>query len=152
MNEKDLRNYFEELKLEFGETNLIAIKNESEEAIPNAPNTSDRIAWKGISWINYWRAVTQIHSNKLQCARCGKTIFADLQSPDCEEYIKEHLIKSRESIQAFGGHIIDNCKDDYFSSYYIVPLCAEHNQTNCTEKRIQAGTIRCLEIGATTKK
>ena len=42
----------------------------------NAKNTSDREVNYGISWINYWRAMTSIFDNLLHCLSCGKEIYA----------------------------------------------------------------------------
>lgn len=158
MELNELKLYLEQYRKNFD--NPVILKNSQSESISNASNTDNRRAWKGVSWIDYWCALTQNDGNILYCARCGKRIFVDINSDKCKEYVQqmneEFFPNQRitaDSLQAIGGHIqikTDN-EDEYFNGYYIVPLCKEHNNPHCAVQTIRAGTLMCAEIGATVE-
>lgn len=154
MTAEELKRYAEQYRQNFGEP--INLKCNSLESIPNALNTSNRHAWGGISWINYWRALTGHYENALFCARCGKRIFADIESNECKDYVKQHNLSNYpklqitvEALQAIGGHILNKTGEEYFEGYYIIPLCIDHNNEHCNIQTIQKDTLMCAEIGAT---
>lgn len=149
MSEEELKQYHDDFVREFGEP-------ETQEwpagrTFHNAPRT-DRKAWRGISWINYWRAMTGRYNNGMKCANCGKDIFAEIDG----YMVKNTLINnynsaiggSLEDYQANGGHLFKN-GDNAHDGYWIIPLCKEcNNFSNRNEMRCKEATTVCEERGA----
>lgn len=122
-------------------------------------HTSDRKAYLEYPWIKYWQAFTGIHSNKLQCACCGKDIYVDEESAEClkdvEEQNKENKTSNLitpEDLKAVGAHLYANGKDAS-NGYYIVPMCKEHNgKSSDVMMTISQYTTAVEEIHASIKK
>ena len=116
----------------------------------NCGSTGGRTAYKGESWINYWREMTGMKATTMYCSSCGKEIFVGEPTP---------LQKSRFSIgddnvenhRAHGGHIwVDApANKEYTGGRYITPLCPECNGQHGKEIDIRKGSVYCKELGAT---
>lgn len=121
----------------------------TDKLIINASDTSNRKAWGGISWFNYWRAMTQNHDEMQQCSFCGKEIFADITSFVCKHhFLSRHKLGMKESIddyEAFGGHVFKNFENTK-DGYWILPLCRDCN--NKQGAICKSGVTFCEEIGA----
>lgn len=122
----------------------------------NVPNTSDRRAWHGVAWIEYWQAFSDTCSNKLTCSCCGKTIFANTRAVDARFFIdvKQDAYSETEDVQACGGHVyIPTEGDDEFAGgVYITPLCKECNERTVGELELKKGSLLVSEVGATVDK
>lgn len=117
----------------------------------NCGGTGNRKAPKGISWIDYWRAMTGNHSNILYCSSCGKEIFVG--EPTEEQ--QKRFTKSDDTVEkhrAQGGHVWVNATsdNDYSGGRYVTPLCPECNGQHDKHILIKKGATYCKELGATT--
>lgn len=110
--------------------------------VHNAENTSDRRAPHGVSWIDYWRALTGRSESQLMCASCGKIIFAG-EIPKVIRNLYAITNDSPEAHQALGGHISITPSDK--ENYYITPLCPECNSRMGAELILRTGTLICKE-------
>lgn len=116
----------------------------------NCGKTGDRDAPKGVSWIDYWRAMTGNHSDTLECSSCGKTIIV---GEPTEEQQKE-FTKGDDTVakhKAHGGHIWVKSPEDksFVGGRYITPLCPKCNGQHDKEIPIRKGAVYCKELGAT---
>lgn len=146
---------FEEYKTEVEEkfdkcTILHSTKDHYEK---NCGGTGDRTAYKGISWIDYWRAMTGNHSNTMLCSSCGKEIFVgnpsalqNLAFTQGNDTVEKH--------RAHGGHIWINTPADksYPGGRYITPLCPDCNGQHDKNILIKKDAVYCKELGATKDK
>lgn len=121
----------------------------------NEPKTSDRHAWHGVAWIEYWQAFTYTYSNKLTCC-CGKTIFANTKAYDARFFIdaKQDAYSETEDVQACGEHVYIPTKegDEFAGGIYIAPLCKECNNRTIGELELKKGSLLFSEVGATVDK
>ena len=53
-------------------------------------HTGDRKAYLDYPWIKYWQAFTKNNNNKLQCACCGKNIYVDENTAECQKEVEEY--------------------------------------------------------------
>lgn len=119
----------------------------------NCGNTSNRVAPKGITWIDYWRAMTENHSNTMCCSSCGKEIFVG--KPTEEQ--KKRFAKGDDRVEkhrAQGGHVWVEAPDDKDckGGRYITPLCPECNGQHDQHILIKKGSVYCKELGAITNE
>ena len=136
MNKEELREYRDELVSRFGEPVVVML--DRRDRFLNGKKTSDRIAYKGIPWIDYYRAITDNATTIFKCAGCGRTISTDDDIVDMNSDVHE----------AFGGHILvwDNLM---VFKYFIVPLCPKCNNSKNDIIRLVEDTIAVEEVGAT---
>lgn len=83
MTDKELNDYKAEVEKNFGPCAVLT--SESYGTMTNADKTGDRDAYKGIDWIDYWRAMTDKHSDTLYCGSCGKEIT---NNPSMAQYVR----------------------------------------------------------------
>lgn len=119
----------------------------------NCGKTGNRVAPKGIPWIDYWRAMTGNHSNTMYCSSCGKEIFVG--NPTEEQ--KKKFAEGDDGVEkhrAQGGHVWVDAPDDndYKGGRYITPLCPECNGQHDQHIPIKKGSVYCKELGATTNE
>ena len=136
--------YKKEIEERFGECDILEVTKDT--ILKNAEKTGDRDAYKNMSWIYYWRAISGNHSGSMRCSSCGKEIFSGLatlsMSQKYGDKINEH--------KAEGGHIwIDAPEDNSFSGgRYITPLCPACNAKRGQHIPILTGRVLCKEKGA----
>lgn len=156
MNESELKRYAQEFCMENGKPNVIRLCNDK--IVRNLPESSTHVAWRKVSWIDYWRALTENYKNQQECACCGKIIFADVDTKECQELVKIHRLSGRSEItadvfQAEGAHIVLDNGVERYDGTYIVPLCKKcNNRANDEHFKIKAGSILCEEIDYSIKK
>lgn len=83
MTKEELRDYrtrFWEEHKNYGPQNSITLKKKHE--LKNAEDTSNRKAWGGVSWINYWQALGNFVNNVLECSceGCKKKLLTDIDA------------------------------------------------------------------------
>lgn len=118
----------------------------SDGTMSNANNTSDRDADKGVSWIDYWRAMTGHFENPLHCSSCGKEIYTGSIPKEKEQ---EYESKGdRTSHKAEGGHIWINGSDNVPRGRYITPLCPECNAQRGKQIPVKKDSVVFKELGA----
>lgn len=115
----------------------------------NCSKTSERSAPNGVSWIDYWRAMTDNHLNTLKCSSCGKVLFVG--EPTNEQ--KKEFSRGVDTIErhrAHGGHIWVSSPADrsFVGGRYITPLCPECNGQHDKYINIMKGSIYCKELVA----
>jgi len=158
MNESELSKYAQVFRNENGNPNVIKLSNYLN--VRNMPKSSSRKAWGEVSWIDYWRALTGNYENQQKCACCGKIIFADVDTKECQELVKIHQLSGRSEItadvfQAEGAHIVyaQDKGGGRYNGTYIVPLCKKCNSSADDEDfKVETGSIICEEIGYSIKK
>ena len=127
-----------------------------DEKFKNLPDSSNRIAWKGVSWIDYWRALTGNYSNGVTCACCGRLIYSDLKDPEWSASIvmckEDEKASSIDDYQAEGGHVECLSTDEYFNGAYIVPLCRKCNHPTNKFVPLRKGSVLCPEMYDTEMK
>jgi len=119
---------------------------------PEKEHTSKRKAFGGISWIEYWRRLSSVTANHLECSFCGKDIYVDLTKPDAFMQRMNNLGYVVEDMQAEGGHYH---KNDYNNSdgYVIIPVCKSCNGKSEDEiLTVRIANKFVEEIGASNKK
>lgn len=101
----------------------------------NTPDSSNRRAYGGISWTEYWQAFTGHYSNALECSSCGKKIEAHANDKE---------------LQSHGGHvkIFESDNPDGFTNY-ITPLCRDCNHPNKATRPIRPGSFLVQEVDPT---
>ena len=68
---------------EYGQPSPCIVKEEFD--TKNAPGTSNRLPDNRVSsWIHYWQIVTDNFVNKTFCRGCGRPIFADIRTTQCD--------------------------------------------------------------------
>ena len=70
----------------------------------NAEKTGDRDAHGGVSWIDYWRAITGEYATTMYCSSCGKEIVVGEPTKD-QKLDWDLMGESEEAHKAEGGHI-----------------------------------------------
>ena len=140
--------YKQEVEESFGVCTILHSNIDHKET--NCGNTGGRTAYKGVSWIDYWRAMTGNTVATMYCSSCGKEIFVGEITP-----VKKLLFSSGhdtvENHRAHGGHIwIETpASKEYTGGRYITPLCPECNGQHGKEINIRKGSVYCKELGAT---
>lgn len=147
MTKQEFDKYRNEIEDQYGECTVLVSK--FKQKAKNANGTSNRIAYKSISWIEYWQAMTCNYDHVLYCGSCNKEIFVGNPTSSDLEKFKENV----DSHKAYGGHIWINApKDaDYRGGRYIIPLCPQCNAKHDIEINIREGVKCCKELGAITK-
>lgn len=151
MTEKELKDYKHDF-LAVNATPEVSMLRDNQ-IWRNKPNTSNRYAWKGVAWIEYWQAFTEPYSNKMTCSCCGKTIFADINAEDARFYIcsNQDVYSETEEVQACGGHVELTADegDEYSGGAYITPLCKKCNNSTVDSLELKEGSLLVSEVGAT---
>ena len=141
--------YTKEVENKFGKCTILDCKSDHKKK--NCGNTGDRTAYKGVSWIDYWRAMTGKTDASMFCSSCGKEIFVG--EPTLEQTLKFSRGTDKvENHRAHGGHIWVNstpANSAYTGGRYITPLCPECNGQHGKEINIRKGSEYCKELGAT---
>jgi len=148
LSKEDLIKYKHEIESKFGVCKILHAYENT--ALKNCSDTSNRNPSKGISWIDYWRAMTGCHETRLTCSSCGKMIFVGLV-PRLYELIYKQTGDDAAKHRAEGGHVwLHNpSSGKYRGGGYITPLCPVCNAKRGLEIPILKGTIICQELGAT---
>lgn len=153
MNKQELKAYAERFKQEKYNLDGAIIKLSQDEELKNLPNSTNRVAWEGVPWINYWRALTGNYSNGVTCACCGKLVYADLENPQWRDSIikrkENENASSVDEYQAEGGHVVYSSEDEHLDGVYIVPLCRTCNHHTNQSVNIRQGSVLCPEVGQT---
>ena len=136
MNEQGLNAYRARFAQEFGEPHLRRVTRGG--LFKNAERTGDRSAHGGISWIDYWRAMTGNHASTLHCSSCGREIIVGVSA-----------ILHPEN-QALGGHIwlTAPAGADWQGGRFITPLCPACNAKRGEQIPLKEDSILCKELGA----
>lgn len=136
MNEQELNAYRARFAQKFGEPHVRRVVKEG--FFKNAERTGDRSAYGGISWIDYWRAMTGNHATTLHCSSCGKEIVVGLSA----------LLNPEN--QAIGGHIwlTAPAGADWQGGRFITPLCPACNAKRGEQIPLKEDSILCKELGA----
>ena len=143
-----LSKYKQEVEYEFGECTILHSNFDHKER--NCGNTEGRIAYKFVTWIDYWRAMTGNSATTMCCSSCGKEIFVG--EPTSAQKLKFSVRGDKvENHRAHGGHIwVDSpASKEYTGGRYITPLCPECNGQHGKEINIRKDSIYCKELGAT---
>lgn len=125
----------------------------SDTTLLNANKTGDRDAYKGISWINYWRAMSGKTSSTMCCSSCGKEIFVGKPTP--AQKIRFSVGDDNvDNHRAEGGHIWVNAPKEANNTggRYITPLCPSCNAKRGQQITIKKGSELYKELGATKKE
>lgn len=149
-SKEELKQYRSEIETEHGECQVLTTKNNM--IIKNCDNTSNRVAKKNYSWIDYWRAMTGICDTRLFCSSCGKVIYVgDIPKIMNDLYLAVN--DSPELHKAYGGHIwVKSPKNrQYPGGRYITPLCPDCNNKHNEQIPLLKGAKICREIGATVE-
>lgn len=147
MTDAELKSYRIRFVQEFGEPHLRKVTKEG--LFKNAERTGDRSAHGGISWIDYWRAMTGNHATTLYCNSCGKEIV--IGAPNVFQRIKYGNNGETETEhQACGGHIwlTAPAGADWQGGRFITPLCPACNAQRGEHIPLREGSILCKELGA----
>lgn len=147
MTTAELENYRQNIVQSFEDPVVITVRSGGYAL--NAGDTSNRDAHGGISWINYWRAITKNYDTILHCSSCGKVIFVGELT---QAQIRQNLPigANLEDYRAHGGHIklLPPVDAKWRRGLYITPLCPECNAKHGQRIPIRAGSILCKEVGA----
>lgn len=102
MTAAEVENYRQNIVQNFGDSVVITVRTGG--CALNAGDTGNRDAHGGISWINYWRAITKNNDTILHCSSCGKVIFVGELT---QAQIRQNLPigANIEDYRAHGGHI-----------------------------------------------
>lgn len=137
--------YKQEVEKEFGECGVLDVNYDTE--LKNCEKTGDRDAYKNVSWIYYWRAMTGLHSGTMACSSCGKEIYTGFVTLEMRtkygDKVNEH--------KAEGGHVWVDAPDgsNFKGGRYITPLCPACNAKRGQQITILKGSVLCKELGAT---
>lgn len=153
MTEEELKQYHDDFIAENGEPETQGWMVGT--TFHNAHRTKRR-AWRGISWINYWRAMTGHYANAIHCAACNKKIFADPEQPDGAITFYTNYNPARggsfKDYQAEGAHLYRNGVGAD-GGYIIIPLCKEcNNPHNNSQMSCQYDVTVCEELAATEEE
>ena len=140
--------YKQDVEDNFGECTILHSCADHKET--NCGKTGGRIAYKGVSWIDYWRAMTGNTAATMYCSSCGKEIFVG-EPTSVQALVFSLGDDDVKNHRAHGGHIwVDAPLDKkYAGGRYITPLCPECNGQHGKEIDIRKGSIYCKELGAT---
>ena len=140
--------YKQEVEYKFGECTILHSNVDHKET--NCGNTKGRIAYKGVSWIDYWRAMTGNTAATMCCSSCGKEIFVG-EPTSMQTWMFSLGDDKVENHRAHGGHIwLDSpANNEYIGGRYITPLCPECNGQHGKEIFILKDAVYCKELGAT---
>lgn len=143
--------YKESIQMAYGICQILQSNYDHREK--NCGGTGNRTAPKGVSWIDYWRAMTDKTVGTLTCSCCGKEIFVgEPTETQKKEYTKG--VDTIEKHRAHGGHLwINSPKDNsYVGGRYITPLCPDCNGQHGKDIIIKKGAVYCKELGAIENK
>lgn len=150
MTEEELRQYHDGFIAENGELETQGWTVGT--TFYNAHKTN-RKAWRGLSWINYWRAMTGNYANAMHCAACNTKIFAEPEKVEGAMTFLSNYDPSKggslQDFQAEGAHLYRNGvnADD---GYWIIPLCKKCNHpTNNLQMVCKSDVTVCEELAAT---
>lgn len=123
---------------------------------PEKEHTGNRIAFGGISWIEYWQRMSGYNDIQLRCTFCGKEIFSDIDSPQCMDWRiahpEERNYRTKDDYQAVGGHLYKNGKDNS-DGFIIIPICKDCNaKAESYDLKVVVPNAAVDEIGATVKR
>lgn len=140
----EFEEYKKEIEEKFGSCQILNVKLGTD--LKNSEGTSDRIAYKNVPWIYYWRAMTGLHSGTMKCSSCGKGVFTGVAS------LAQRLtygVRINEYI-AVGGHVwVETpASKNYKGGWYITPLCPACNAKRGKHIPIMADSVLCKELGA----
>lgn len=147
MTAAELTSYRNEICQKYKGIKKLQILNDV--SLLNAEDTDNRVAYKGISWIDYWRSLTKRYTTILHCSCCGKEIIIGTPTPEqvlewttLDETIDEH--------KAEGGHVEFSApkEADWKGGLFIVPLCPKCNAQRGKYITIKEGSYLCKEVGA----
>ncbi len=147
MTTAELISYRTSFVQQFGEPNIRTVTKGGD--VKNAERTGDRDAYGGVSWIDYWRAITQNHAVVLYCSSCGKEIIAG--QPTLQQSLQYALNNEKaDEHKAEGGHIWLTAPKDvnWQGGRYITPLCPACNAKRGQQIFLREGSTLCKEIGA----
>ena len=139
--------YKQAVEKENGECQILHAQNTHNKK--NCGKTGDRNAPKGVSWIDYWRAMTGNHESRLFCSSCGQVIFVG----DVPKIMKDLYVATGDTVEqhrAIGGHVkIEKPRSgQYPGGNYITPLCPVCNAKRGEVIPIIKGSRVCKELGA----
>ena len=147
ISENELNSY----KSEFIEKyeNLQQLTVSTSGLVKNAERTDDRKAYKYVSWIDYWRAMTGNHQTTLSCNSCWKEI--NVGEPTFAQKF-DYISKGETAAdhQAMGGHVWMTAptEEDWKGGRYITPLCPACNNKRGQQINLRAGSELCKEEGS----
>ena len=147
ISENELNSY----KSEFIEKyeNLQQLTVSTSGLVKNAERTDDRKAYKDVSWIDYWRAMTGNHQTTLSCSSCGKEI--NVGEPTFAQKF-DYISKGETAAehQAMGGHVWMTAptEEDWKGGRYITALCPAGNNKRGQQINLRVGSLLCKEEGA----
>lgn len=147
MTKAELTSYRENFVDKFEEPTILTVNKQ--DLFKNAEETGDRDAYGGISWIDYWRAVTRNHATILRCSSCGKEII--IGEPTFEQKLDYELVGEKANDhKAEGGHIWLTAPKgaDWHGGRYITPLCPACNAKRGQQIPLKNNSVLCKEIGA----
>lgn len=154
MNEQDLKDYKRDFEKDNYEPYVIQLSGSKD--VVNMPNSRNRHAWRGVSWIDYWRAMTGYKDSIACCASCRKAIYIDIKSEDSKRHFEACKMTepdlSLDELEADGGHVLIEEDDEIYDGVYIAPLCKKCNHATKKNLTLQAGSIICAEVGVTLSK
>ena len=144
-SKEELIAYKQKIEMLYGRCEVLEAQKDS--MIYNVEGTAGRKAEDGVSWIDYWRAMTGCHETMLACGSCGRVIYTD--------YIPKYMTRfyrltgdSPESHLACGGHVTIGPPLPSDENYYIITLCPKCNSQRAEKIPIRQGTLICKELGA----
>lgn len=145
MNKEELQEFRDYIRITYDKDGEYGnLEQICDGSIKNATRTSDRYADKGVSWINYWRALAGDYDNELTCSSCGQKIVAEIP-------LHEFLFGEGNVTQAVGGHVWIPGTNDYKGGRYITPLCPACNAKRGEYIPILKGSKFVKELGANVK-
>lgn len=151
MTESELKEYKKAFLVENADPEVR--KLEDEQKWCNVPDSSNRHAWRGVAWIDYWRAFTGTYENGMTCSCCGKAIFADTNAVDAHfaRDVDQDVFSETEDVQACGGHVYISADgdDEYSGGTYITPLCKKCNNCTVGALVLKEESLLVAEIGET---
>lgn len=111
----------------------------------NADGTDNRYPCCEIpSWTAYWQILSHQYKNEMECASCGKKIFAHIDTDECYKAVKQDGNDKPENHQCHGSHL----KIGDMEPYFIVPLCPDCNGKHGQRIGIRKGTVAVVEVDA----
>lgn len=147
MNSIELESYKNDVVKNFGQPSVFQVARA--ENFKNAENTEDRDAYKGVSWIDYWRAMTGNHQTTLKCSCCGKEIVIGEPSTQ-QKIVYSFNGETDEEHRAQGGHIwlTAPAGADRQGGRFITPLCPACNAKRGQQINLNVDSVLCKEVGA----
>lgn len=147
MTEAEFNDYKKSIEEQFGSCRVLTANQDT--SLANCKGTSNLIAEKGWSWIDYWRAMTGNHEARLFCSSCGQVIFVG----DVPKIMKDMYVATGDTVErhkAMGGHVLVKkpANGKYPEGRYITPLCPACNNKRGEVIPIIKGSRICQEYGA----